>query len=113
MSNILEYKGYYTKIKFDADDKILFGKIDGIDDLVNFQSDSLKSIEKEFHDAVDDYLRFCEEVGKEPEKTYKGSFNIRITPEFHKKAATAAYKLGITLNSFVELAIGKALKGQE
>ena len=79
--------------------------------MVNFQSDSLESIEKEFHNAVDDYLKFCKEVGKEPEKTYKGSFNIRITPELHKKAVNTAYKLGITLNSFVEEAIGEAVKG--
>ncbi len=67
MCNILEYKGYLTKVEFDAKDCILYGKIEGISDLVNFECDEMNKVEQEFHSAVDDYLIFCEEVGKEPE----------------------------------------------
>lgn len=63
-SNILEYKGYHTKIEFDTETYTLRGKIEGINDLVNFESSDGSRIEKEFHDAVDDYLEFCKEVGK-------------------------------------------------
>ena len=56
--NRFDYKGYYTLIHFDSEDKVLYGKIEGIDDLVTFESDSAKEIEKEFHDAVDDWLEF-------------------------------------------------------
>ena len=56
--NRFYYKGYYTLIHFDSEDKVLYGKIEGIDDLVTFESDSAKEIEKEFHDAVDDWLEF-------------------------------------------------------
>ena len=37
--------------------------------------------------GVEDYLVLCKEAGKEPQKTFKGSFNIRISPELHKAAA--------------------------
>lgn len=60
--NLLTYKGYYTLIHFDSEDKILYGKIEGIDDLVTFESDSAKEIEKEFHYAVDDWLKFRKEI---------------------------------------------------
>ena len=63
--NILEYKGYNTKIEFNSSDFVFRGKIEGIDDLVNFESENSKDIEKEFHKAVDDYLEFCKEVPKE------------------------------------------------
>lgn len=66
--NVLEYKGYHTTIEFDAETFILRGKIEGINDLVNFESNDPKNIEQEFHTAVDDYLAFCQEVGKEPDK---------------------------------------------
>ena len=66
MNNVLEYKGYYTVIKIDFERHQLYGKIEGISDLVNFMSDTLSGIENEFHSAVDDYLEFCDEVGKEP-----------------------------------------------
>lgn len=105
MNNIFEYKGYHTKIEFDSKDLTLRGKIEGINDLVNFESDSLPNIEKEFHMAVDEYLEFCKEVGKEPDKEYKGTFNVRISPELHKKLALISLKNGDSLNASVEKAI--------
>lgn len=104
-NNILEYKGYHTRIEFDNETFSLRGKIEGIGDLVNFSSKDVTTIEKEFHDAVDDYLEFCAEVGKEPDKEYKGTFNIRIEPELHKKLAMKAFKENESLNATVEKAI--------
>mgnify|MGYP003571496142 CR=1 FL=1 len=68
MNNVLEYKGYYTVIKIDFENHQLYGKIEDISDLVNFMSDSIEGIVREFHSAVDDYLKFCSEIGKSPAK---------------------------------------------
>ncbi len=108
-NNILEYKGYHTKIEFDLETYTVRGKIEGIGDLVNFSSNDLTTIEQEFHDAVDDYLEFCKEVGKEPDKEYKGTFNVRIAPELHKQLALEAYKEEESLNALVEKAINEYL----
>ena len=35
--NIFEYKGYHTKVEFDSEDLVLRGKIEGIDDLIDFE----------------------------------------------------------------------------
>lgn len=105
MSNILNYKGYMAKIDFDADSKVLCGKIEGITDLVTFESSSADDIVKEFYNAVDDYLSFCKNIGKEPEKSYKGIFNVRIPPDLHRKAAMSAIKKGVTLNGLITDAI--------
>ena len=107
MENTFKYKGYFTNINFSVSDRVLYGKIEGIDDLVTFESDNAADIEKEFHNAVDDYLAFCEEVGKEPSKTYKGTFNVRINPELHRSIALNATKNGISLNQAVEKAINQ------
>ncbi len=109
MNSVLEYKGYWTKVEFDSESLILHGKIEGINDLVTFESDSTEKIEEEFHSAVDDYILFCEEVGKTPEKPYKGSFNIRIDPVLHRKLSMQAMKEGVPLNTVVENAIRSAL----
>ncbi len=69
VSNILYYKGYYGKIEYSAEDKVIYGKIMGIHSLISFESESATGIETEFHNAVDDYLSYCEEEGIEPEKT--------------------------------------------
>lgn len=110
-SNILEYKGYFTKIEYSAEDKVLHGKIEGINDLINFESESIFEIEDEFHAAVDDYLEFCSEVGKEPDKVYKGTFNVRINPDLHRKASLLAFREGITLNRIVEKALDAYVNG--
>ena len=107
MENTLQYKGYFTNITFSANDKVLHGKIEGIDDLVTFESESIASIEQEFHAAVDDYLSFCEEMGKEPSKIYKGTFNVRISPNLHRAIAINAMKNGLSLNQAVEKAISQ------
>ena len=111
MENMLEYKGYHTKAEVDLNDRVIYGKIEGIKDLVNFESETLEKFEEEFHLAVDDYLELCEQVGKRPEKEYKGTFNIRISPELHKKAALMAFKNGESLNQIVEKAIQSYVSG--
>ena len=110
-NNYLEYKGYHTIVEFDIETKSLRGKIEGINDYVDFQCDDPAMVEKEFHEAVDDYLVFCEEVGKKPEKEYKGSFNIRIEPLLHKELAILSDKKGKSINSLVEEAIRQFCSG--
>lgn len=104
-NDLLEYKGYRARVVYDNETKSLWGEVVGITDYIDFQSDSLKSIEKEFRKAVDEYLAFCEEVGKEPEKEYKGSFNIRIGTDLHKQIALQSLKEGKSINEYVKEAV--------
>ena len=103
--NLLHYKGYSAKPEYSVEDKVFYGKILGIDDLVDFQAEDARSIETEFQNAVDDYLRFCAEIGKEPQKEYSGMFNVRISPELHRRLSIAAQSRGLSLNKVVEQAI--------
>ena len=109
--NILSYKGYWSKLEFSQSDKVFHGKIEGISDLVTFESESAREIEAEFHNAVDDYLSFCQDVGKSPDKSYNGSFNIRISPTLHKDLARLASISNQSINSFVEQAISDKVYG--
>jgi predicted HicB family RNase H-like nuclease len=109
MNDIIQYKDYYASVHFSAEDEIFYGKIIGINDLVSFEGSSVKELKKSFHEAVDDYLETCAHVGKEPEKTYKGTFNVRIPVELHKEAALFAAINNVSLNDFVKTAINYAL----
>lgn len=109
MTNTLQYKGYSVNIEYSAEDKVLYGKIDGIGDLVTFESENVDGIEGAFHNAVDDYLAFCEQVGKVPEKTYKGIFNVRIDPSLHRAIATLTMRNGTTRNQAVEQVISQSV----
>jgi len=103
--NMLKYKDFYGSVEYSAIDECFFGKIIGTTDLVTFEGNSVDELKKAFTEAVEDYLGLCKEAGKEPQKSYKGSFNVRISPELHRTAAFIASKEGISLNAFVEKAI--------
>lgn len=103
--DLLRYKGYSARPEYSAEDRIFYGKILGISDLVDFQSENAKDLEEEFHKAVDDYLEFCAEIGKQPQKEYSGLFNVRISPELHREVSVFAQAEGVTLNKAVEQAI--------
>lgn len=110
MRKNMEYKGYHAHVAYDYESRVLYGKIEGIKDLVDFYVEDTKKAEEAFHEAVDDYLEFCREVGKTPEKEYRGSFNVRIAPELHRELAVCAGSEGKSLNSLVELAIKSFLE---
>ena len=61
----LEYKGFTTHIKWSEPDKCYYGKIENISDLVLFEGETIEECEKDFYDAVDDYIDFCKEIGDE------------------------------------------------
>ena len=105
MSNALEYKGYLGTVEFSAEDNVLYGKVIGINSLISYEGDSLQNLKSDFEEAIEDYLEMCIEGNKEPEKSYKGSFNVRIDPVLHRQAASFAALSNISLNQFVESAI--------
>lgn len=109
MNDILQYKGYYANVQYSAEDDVFYGSVIGINDLVSFEGTSVKGLKQSFFEAVDDYLETCKEQGKEPEKTYKGSFNIRISSDLHRKAAIVSAGKNMTLNDFVKYAIDMAV----
>lgn len=105
MKNMMEYKGYYARIEYSDEDECFFGTIAGIADVISFEGNSPAELKTAFTDAVEDYLDMCKRLGKEPKKAYKGSFNVRINPELHKRAVLSAMSDHISLNQLVERAV--------
>jgi predicted HicB family RNase H-like nuclease len=58
---------------------------------------------------VDEHIKDCEAENIAPEKSYKGSFNVRLTPELHKRIAVSAKMRGITINKFVFEALSETV----
>ncbi len=104
-ANVLEYKGYAGSVEFSSENNILFGKVIGINGLISYEGESVAELREDFKAAVDDYLEICKEKNVEPQKVYKGTFNIRISPELHRSLAVFAAAHNMTLNSTVEQAL--------
>jgi len=105
MKDVIGYKDFLGSVHFSADEDTFFGTIEGIDDVVSFEGTTVADLKKAFEEAVEDYLELCTRLGKSPEKSFKGSFNIRVSPELHKRAFRRAVTKGMTLNQFVQQAI--------
>ena len=51
--------------------------------------------------------------GTEPEVAYKGSFNVRIGSDLHKRAAIYALEHQQTLNAFIAEAVDEKLAAEQ
>ena len=108
MKNTISYKDYYGSIEFSDEDDVFFGRIIGINDRIIYEGDDVKSLRRDFEEAVDEYIELCAQIGKEPEKSYEGALNIEIPPALHRKLAVFSDSNGKTLNAAVEEAIREA-----
>ncbi|MCC5964292.1 MAG: type II toxin-antitoxin system HicB family antitoxin [Rhodobacteraceae bacterium] len=110
MTNTMTYKGYSARIDYDDEDGILLGHIAGIRDRVGFHADTVEGLRDAFHEAVEDYIETCAQLGKEPQKTYSGQVMFRVSPEVHRRAALAAELAGKSLNQWAEDVLDRAAR---
>jgi predicted HicB family RNase H-like nuclease len=106
----MSYRGYQGSVEASIEDGCLFGKIQFINDLVTYEANTLKELNSAFQEAVDDYLQMCSKLRVEPDAPFKGTFNVRVTPDIHKRAARRAAEMGVSLNEFVKDAIHARLE---
>lgn len=105
MSGMMEYKGYHAKIEYSPEDEAFVGKVFGITDTLVFDGRSIEELQTMFHTSIDDYLELCHEIGKQPDREYGGTFNVRVPVELHREAAMTAESKDISLNQLVTEAL--------
>lgn len=110
MINSMSYKGYTASMVFDAEDKIIVGRVLNIDDIITFHGESVTQFESNFHATIEDYLSASKALGSAPEKPASGKVMLRIAPEVHAAALKAAARSGTSLNKWAERALGKAAR---
>lgn len=105
----MSHKGYVAgQIEFDEDAGLFSGTVAGLRDVVHFAGRTADELAQAFRDSVDDYLAWCMERGKSPEKPYSGRFPVRVNSEQHRKAALRAAEEGISLNAWIAKQIDAA-----
>ena len=108
----MTYKGYIGSVAFSEKDNVFFGKIEGINGLVNFEGESVKELTEAFHEAVDDYLAYCKDESIEPDKSFSGVLNVRLTPAIHRQIAILARQAGMTLNAYIKQALQEKVEAE-
>ena len=112
MNNTIQYKGYVGSVEFSEEDGIFYGKVMGIRSLISYEGETAKELIADFHGAVDDYLKMCKAEGRIPEVACKGSFNIRISPELHRRLVIYTTAHNMSLNSYIEDTLKKSPAAQ-
>ena len=70
MKNIMEYKDYLGSVDFSEEDEMFFGRVLGIHSLISYEDDNAKGLISDFHNSVDEYLKWCEGEERKAEKAY-------------------------------------------
>ena len=97
-------------MEYSKEDSCLYGKVIGIKSLLSYEGDSVQESKQDFQNVIDEYLEDCKVRNVEPEQPYKGTFNVRISPELHRNIAIYAIEHGKSLNAAVEEAIGNMVR---
>jgi predicted HicB family RNase H-like nuclease len=97
----MKYKDYCGSVHFSDEDNVFYGRIEFIRAVVSHEGTDVVSVCKAFQEAVDDHLKTCDEQGRQPEKPFKESFNIRISPQLRQCIASQAAGKGMTINRYI------------
>ncbi len=104
----MTYKNYTAEVEIDPDAKVLAGRVLYLRDVIVFEGETVEDAERQFQVSVDDYLAWCMERGKEPEKPFSGKLPFRTTPEHHRKIALAAAQTGKSINAWMDDVVTQA-----
>ena len=111
MDNIMEYKGYWARIRYSDEDECFYGKVEGLkNSLILFEGNTVKELKKDFKNAIDEHLRMCKETNSDPERQCKGSLNVRLGTELHTKAKMKSIEQNISINELIKNAVIMYLK---
>jgi predicted HicB family RNase H-like nuclease len=99
---MLNYKGYLGEAFYDDEIKTFSGRIVNAKAIGTFYGKTVEEIETEFKKTIDYYLDLCQRKNVEPEKPFSGRFNLRITPELHRKIYQASNEEGKSINVWIK-----------
>lgn len=106
------YKGYFGRAEYDSDACAFHGQVIGTRDVITFAGETIDEIRQAFRESVDEYLRFCQSRGEQPEKPFSGKFVVRVSPQLHRKVSAMAESRGESLNAFIVERLEQAVENR-
>ena len=106
---MIEYKGYVGIFEFDEELGQFHGYVVNTQDVISFYGSSVEELKAELKTSVEEYLAYCAEKGRDPEKPFSGNLSVRTSPEIHRRIAIQAARRRVSMNSLVESILEKAV----
>ncbi len=105
---MIEYKGYLGVFNFEPDSGSFHGTVVNTNDVISFYGSSVAELRREMRRSVEEYLAFCREQDRPPEKPFSGKLMLRTTPELHRKVALQAARHRLSMNAWVQQVLERA-----
>ena len=105
----MEYKGYMGVIEFDQESDLFHGTVINTNDVITFYGASVPELKREMRTSVEEYLEFCREQGRDPERPFSGKILVRTSPGLHRKVALSAARRQVSMNAFMQEALERAV----
>ena len=67
INQLIEFEGYRARIER-AKDGMLYGRVLGLEEIINFRAPTMRVVERQFIKALESYFERCKQRGIEPEK---------------------------------------------
>ena len=106
---MIEYKGYVGVFEFDPDLDAFHGPVINTNDVITFYGSSIAELREAMQTSVGEYLDFCREQGRAPEKPFSGKIMIRTSPELHRRLALEAARHRVSMNAYVQDVLEKVV----
>jgi predicted HicB family RNase H-like nuclease len=75
--------------------------------VITFAGEGVDALERAFREAIRDYIAFCEEIGKPPERCYSEKIPLRTDQDLHRRIAAEAESEGSSLNGLIADLLGR------
>lgn len=108
MATIMRQGEYVATVEYDPDIDLFFGNVINLSSPLTFYGRSTEELKREFVKSIQTYLEVCRERNLQPEKPFSGRFNIRMTPEQHRRYTYQAAAEGKSLNAWAIEAMEQA-----
>lgn len=108
----LQYKGFRGSIEYSEEDDMLCGRLLVKGDLISYEGETVKALEKDFHEAVDGYLDICQKQGRTVSPAEDDEIGVSLPLSLYKKALQYAEKQGISPEELMETALREYLEEQ-
>lgn len=108
MATIMHHGQYIAAIEYDPDIDLFFGSVINLSSPITFYGKSTEDLKREFEKSIQTYQDVCKERNLQPEKPFSGRFNIRMTPDQHRRYTYRAAAEGKSLNSWAVEALEQA-----
>lgn len=108
--NTMTIDSYQAVISYDPDIQMFRGEFIGLNGGADFYAKDVDGLRREGEISLRIFLEACIEDGVEPRKHFSGKFSLRVDPELHEAAVTAAAAHGQSLNQWATEAIRQAVR---